>query len=296
MKTIRDLKKQIRKLSDFQATQEIIILLSEFDDFKRISLNELNLLEKRDEEDREKLRKGIIRSLRNGVIKEPDYKIEWVTVPVDNKLPDVICNEVLSKIDLNRKGITITICGDSGVGKGTLVSHLEKNLPNCKKWSNGDIFRLITFLVLNQLGKDKVNENDLEEINFTELVKLVEINDKNEIIIESDGKTLYLEKIKNGLLKEDPININLPTIAKCTQGEVVLIANRYIRSNNESIILAEGRKETLDYVHSDYRFEIKMINKGELGQRRTSQKILQMIKNLSDDSLSVEKFLRENYR
>jgi cytidylate kinase len=296
MKTIRDLKKQIRKLSDFQATQEIIILLSEFDDFKRISLNELNLLEKRDEEDREKLRKGILRSLRNGVIKEPDYKIEWVTVPVDNKLPDVICNEVLSKIDLNRKGITITICGDSGVGKGTLVSHLEKNLPNCKKWSNGDIFRLITFLVLNQLGKDKVNENDLEEINFTELVKLVEINDKNEIIIESDGKTLYLEKIKNGLLKEDPININLPTIAKCTQGEVVLIANRYIRSNNESIILAEGRKETLDYVHSDYRFEIKMINKGELGQRRTSQKILQMIKNLSDDSLSVEKFLRENYR
>lgn len=296
MKTLKNLKDLVSNLEGVEATQKVSDFLTGTAEFEKISSYELQLLNLRDEEDREKLRKGIQISIANNIIRELSVNPRWTTIFVDNKSPEAICDEILTLVDSTKKGITLTICGDSGVGKGTLVNHLEQKLPHCIKWSNGDIFRLITYLVCQQIDKKELDETDVSQLDLKKIIELIKINKENRIYITSKNNILYLDDIKNGLLKEHYININLPTVAKFSQGEVVFIANSYLKKNENSIVLVEGRKETLNYLNSDYLFELKMENNEKLGRRRASQKILEILKNQVDGSIDIDTFLQDHYK
>ena len=60
-----------------------------------------------------------------------------------------VADEMLAKIDTSQSFVLV-LCGLSGTGKGTTVEVLKKKLAGKKKkvttWSNGNIFRSVTYL------------------------------------------------------------------------------------------------------------------------------------------------------
>lgn len=72
----------------------------------------------RDEEDAQKLQKGIDIAKEKGVI-DPDFKAEeYITVDVLGKSPDMVADEILDKVRKQEgEGGVVVLCGLSGTGK-----------------------------------------------------------------------------------------------------------------------------------------------------------------------------------
>merc|ERR1740117_1787311 len=116
---------------------------------------------KRDDEDGEKLAKGVQIGIDKGVL-SADVQVEPITkVSVTGKTADVIADEIIAALgDAPSKGCVVSLQGLSGTGKGTTVAKLKEKLPNATTWSNGNLFRSLTLLAVTY---SKQNRCSLKE-------------------------------------------------------------------------------------------------------------------------------------
>jgi hypothetical protein len=82
--------------------------------------------------------------------------------------------------------------------------------------------------------------------------------------------------IQNTLLKAPNVASNIPAVAECTQGEVILFAAQAVQLLCESgiIVLLEGREQTVNYVRTPHRFSLVLSDESLIGKRRAAQRIM----------------------
>merc|ERR1712113_1103841 len=89
---------------------------------------------------------------------------------------------------------------------------------------------------------------------------------------------------------------NIPTVAKETQGEVVKFAGDAVKKMGDSgtVVLLEGREQTLNFISSPYRFCLTMSDTKIIGARRAAQRIAaHAVANLGD-STDVEGIVKKS--
>jgi len=294
--TVNELYRQLEGLSDLDKSQRIVEWLSGHALFQSLSHKEGLLLEERDREDGFKLKEGIDIARKKGLIPEHEGTIYWTRIDVDGKLPGEIYQEIMQHCSFTHPGKVLAISGDSGVGKGTLVDELLARIENSEKWSNGDIFRILTYFSLQENPDLLKNPDSLAEKDFSPFCSRIHIEQEGDIRVDLPGGLKPLDEIKNNLLKETAINRALPSVARYTQGEVISIVNRYLEKNQRKQLILEGRKETLNPIKADYRIELKLKDPSVLGKRRAAQKLAALMDSLSDRSGSLDDLLKERYR
>ncbi len=187
----------------------------------------------RDEEDGEKLQKGIDFAKSKGVI-DPNYVPEqYVHIDVLGKTPDSVADEILAKVKANPSdgGSVIVMCGLSGTGKGTTATKLRQKLEDIEgkqvvTWSNGNIFRSVTLLAVTwceqnleggAFDKDKaLTKENLQ--SFMHMLSFGKFNDIYDTRINGLGLDLLVSQVQNTELKSPKVSKNIPTVAEMTQG------------------------------------------------------------------------------
>ena len=294
--TTKELSSRIDGLSGVQKTNTIVSLLGDSKVFAELSKTELELLRQRDLEDEYKLKEGISVAESKGLLSRAGKEPEWIRISVDGKMPGEIYDEIASQVGFEKPGTVLLICGNSGVGKGTLVEELISRTPGAGRWSNGDIFRVFTYFVLAAGDGQSVDPDTVGRTDFDEISSRIIIEEDSDIIVRLPGGDTSLDSIKNGILKETPINRALPSVARYTQGEVIAIVNRYLKLNKSSHLILEGRKETLNYIDADYRVELVLDDKSILGKRRAAQKIASLLDEYKGGDIGIDEFLRTQYK
>mmetsp|Transcript_31766 Transcript_31766/g.36699 ORF Transcript_31766/g.36699 Transcript_31766/m.36699 type:complete len:353 (+) Transcript_31766:73-1131(+) len=191
--------------------------------------------------------------------------------------------------DKKEEGNVIVICGLSGTGKGTTVSTLKQNLEEEKKtvvcWSNGNIFRSITLLAATWCEMQEDSDGSFDSAkactkenlaSFMDMLKFGKFNGKYDTHIKGLGLDMYVSEVQNTELKAPKVAKNIPTVAEFTQGEVILFAAGAIKVMDDDgiTVLLEGRKETVDYVRTPYRFTLMLSDKTLIGKRRAAQRLM----------------------
>jgi len=234
-------------------------------------------IQQRDDEDGEKLQKGIDLAISKGVL-PADVKVEQTNrISVSGMSADQVTDAIIEKLgDAPSKGCVMTLQGLSGTGKGTTVAKLAEKLPNAKTWSNGNLFRSYTLLTVTyaeQNGKT-VQECLTPEIlgSFKEMLVFDKFGDTFDVKIEGLGLKLFVSEVEKTVLKEERVGKNIPTVAEVTQGEVVaFVQDAFQKMAAGGInVLVEGREQTLNYIRSPHRFELFLDNPGVIGQRQAA--------------------------
>lgn len=191
--------------------------------------------------------------------------------------------------DVKDKGDIIVICGLSGTGKGTTVSTLKRNLEEENKevvcWSNGNIFRSITLLAVTWCEKQDDFDGKFDLLkactkenlaSFMDMLTFVKCNGKYDTHIQGLGLDMYVSEVQNSELKAPKVAKNIPTVAEFTQGEVILFAADAIKKMGDDgiTVLLEGRKETVDYVRTPFRFTLTLSDSTLIGKRRAAQRLM----------------------
>ena len=117
--------------------------------FNAVSKKETEMILSRDKEDDEKLAAGIRIAVDKGVL-SADVQVEAVTsIDVFGKSADAVADEIIGHLgEATSKGCVVVMQGLSGTGKGTTVAKLQQKLQNVVTWSNGNVFRSLTLLVV----------------------------------------------------------------------------------------------------------------------------------------------------
>jgi len=104
----------------------------------------------RDQEDAEKLKRGITIAIEKGVIPRQDPPPSYAAVEVFGKSAQEVAEEIRSGASGPEgwKGGVIALVGLSGTGKGTTMEMLQTMLPKAITWSNGNVFRSLTLLAV----------------------------------------------------------------------------------------------------------------------------------------------------
>eukprot|EP00913_Durusdinium_trenchii_P031903 g29879.t1 len=111
--------------------------------FKKLAERLMAEIMRRDQEDGDKLAKGIQLAVDKKVL-PADVKVEPTTkISVSGKSADKVADEIVASL-----GCVMTLQGLSGTGKGTTVEKLKEKLPNAQTWSNGNLFRSLTLLAV----------------------------------------------------------------------------------------------------------------------------------------------------
>jgi cytidylate kinase len=264
-----------------ESTNSIIDFFAHDALFERVAAAETQSILQRDDEDAEKLNKGIQLAIAKGVL-EADVQVEPVTdIDVLGKSPSQVADEIISHIPANNEGKVIVLHGLSGTGKGTTVAELQSKLPNTLTWSNGNLFRSMTLLALAKCKESGVPLSDealtpelLHEV--AGMLSFGKFNNKFDTKITGLGYDTVVSVVELTELKTASVSSSLPTVAKVTQGEVVKFASDAIaqmRSDGMNV-LVEGREATLNYVRSPYRFNLTLSDKQLIGKRRCAQKVM----------------------
>jgi hypothetical protein len=201
------------------------------------------------------------------------------------------------------------------------VNKLTGKLSNVTTWSNGNVFRSLTYLaatwceqvppslpsrlartvhfdfkIVFQNGCDGFDaEKALTPENLASFVKMLEFgkfNNKFDTKIEGLGLKTMVSEIENTELKGPKVSSNIPTVAKVTQGEVINFAANAVKIMGEAgeIVLLEGREQTVNYVRTPYRFTLTMSDPTLIGMRRAAQRIAaEAVKSLSNAPADNEK-------
>ncbi len=272
------------------ATSNFIIeYLKNDDGFIELAKKETARILKRDQDDLEKLEKGIQYSIKRGILRSDISIPSAKKVFVENKNSDEVADEILSQVAGNADvgGVLVAIDGLSGTGKGTTVKKLLKKMPNSLPWSNGDVFRSLTYFVVNYLNSHKINfsEKELAPDLMKEAVgKIAFEENKNgfDLFVIGDNKKERVADIRDTRLKEPRVAERIPMISCLTQGEVINFTNDAVSKlkNHGKNIIIEGRRVTLRYLDTQNRFELSISDKNVLGQRRAAQRISAMAMDL----------------
>jgi len=290
--TIRKIQREIAGLSPAETTNTIIELLQGNPAFLKIARMEGELLVQRDREDEEKLQKGVEYSLKSGILKTSKNQNPWNQVDAKGKTPEEIYQEIRRALPEDLKGETLLVCGESGVGKGTLVSLMVDKNPEALQWSNGDIFRLYVYLLTALYPEKEKALTGLSQEEIQEVRRRISIED-NQVFYTWEGEKVPLNRVKNSDLKTSRINSLLPSFAYYLQGEVINFTNDYIHGNRTRFVILEGRKTTLDYIDSDSQFELIHSDKDLLGQRRAAQKVLALMEGKESSDVDIALFLEQ---
>lgn len=209
-------------------------------EFELLSKYEGELTKTRDDEDEQKLQKGIDYAKSKNVI-DPDYIPElYITIDVLGKTPEQVADIILSKSNNSSsktEGLVIVIVGLSGTGKGTTVSCLREKLQQGGEhghkvvtWSNGNIFRSVTLLAATwcEQQQQKTNKeisivNALTKEHLCSYMKMLSFgkykNNNTEFDTCINGLQLncMISDIENTILKQPKVSKNIPTVAEVTQ-------------------------------------------------------------------------------
>ncbi|CAD7949524.1 unnamed protein product [Amoebophrya sp. A25] len=276
---------------DDVATSKVIQMLLQDATFCKISEAEQTDIISRDEQDAQALRAGITFAQDKGVLP----KIEpapYAKINVLGKSADEVADCIIKDLGEGAtKGCVLVLVGLSGTGKGTTVSKLQSKLSSAVTWSNGNVFRCLTVQACD-FAESKGLANFEEGLtaenlaSWMEKIKFGKFNGKWDIqLTRPDGSQVYVSEVANTLLKEPRIGKNIPAVAKVSQGEVVKFAGDACRQMGEdgSVVLVEGREETVDFIPTGHRFCLTMSDPSLIGKRRAAQRILaQTLKDCGD--------------
>jgi len=262
------------------------------DDFTALSAKEGAAILARDQEDADKLQVGIDYAKDKGVIDPAFVPEPYINIDVLGKTPADVAGEILAAMKTSEGESVIVICGLSGTGKGTTVSKLQEMIetdgPDSREvvcWSNGNIFRSVTLLAatwceqqedLDGFDADRALTKDTLA-SFVNMLEFGKFNGKFDTKIKSSslGLDLLVSEVQNTELKIPKVSRNIPTVAKVTQGEVILFAADAIRQMGEAgvVVLLEGREQTVNYVRTPLRFTLTLSDDTLIGKRRAAQRL-----------------------
>ncbi|CAD7946591.1 unnamed protein product [Amoebophrya sp. A120] len=267
---------------DDVATSCVIDLLCEDGCFKKLSDAEMTDILSRDQKDGDALAAGIKFAQDKGVL--PALKPDpYTQINVLGKSADIVAEEILKAIGEGAdKGCVLVLVGLSGTGKGTTVAKLQAKLKSAVTWSNGNLFRCLTVQACDFCEKNGVAAID-EALTAENLdgwmknLKFGKFNEKWDIqLTRADGSQVLVSETCNTLLKEPRIGQNIPSVAKKSQGEVVKFAADACQQMGQdgSVVLVEGREETVNFIPTPHRFCLMMSDTTLIGKRRAAQRVL----------------------
>jgi cytidylate kinase len=268
--------------SDSATTAAIIDAFQGDETFMKVSVAEMQGIITRDEEDADKLAAGVKLAVDKGVLSaeppiEPTEKID-----VLGKTAEQVADEIIAVLgDAPASGCVMILVGLSGTGKGTTVELLKKKLPKAITWSNGNVFRALTLLVVThcelegkEFSEDVLTPELLQQC--MEMLTFDEFEGSFDTKIAGFGLDLMVNKVQNTTLKDPKVGKNIPTVAKWTQGEVVKFASGAVQKLGAAgfNVLVEGRAQTLDHVRTPHRFELTLSDPRIIGMRRAAQRMM----------------------
>jgi len=262
---------------DSVATAAIIKAYEGDEQFLAASQRLANEIMARDNEDGEKLQKGIQLAIDKEVL-SANVQVEDVTkIQVAGKNAGKICEEIVVALGTApSKGCVLTLQGLSGTGKGTTVAKLQESLPSAQTWSNGNLFRSITLLAVTHAEAEGIPLTEALERKllaaFMEMLEFGKFNGKFDVKIEGLGLKYFVSDIEKTILKESRVSKNIPTVAEVTQGEVinfVQVALGKMTASGVNVIL-EGREQTLNYIRTSHRFELVLNDNIVIGMRQAA--------------------------
>lgn len=255
----------------------VIEMFKEDEAFRKVSQRLMDEIIARDNEDGDKLQKGIQLALDKKVL-PADITVEPITkVCVSGKSADQVADEIIAALgDAPSKGCVMTLQGLSGTGKGTTVDKLKEKLPNAKTWSNGNLFRSLTLLAVTcaeQKGCDLKDVLTAEELDsFCKMLEFGKFNDTFDVKIEGLGCKHLVSEVEKTVLKDSKVGKNIPTVAEVTQGEVVNFVQGALAqmAAGGMNVLVEGREQTLNYIRTPHRFELVLEDPVIIGMRQAA--------------------------
>eukprot|EP00401_Gymnodinium_catenatum_P037923 CAMPEP_0117608740 /NCGR_PEP_ID=MMETSP0784-20121206/80961_1 /TAXON_ID=39447 /ORGANISM="" /LENGTH=715 /DNA_ID=CAMNT_0005412017 /DNA_START=61 /DNA_END=2205 /DNA_ORIENTATION=- len=276
------LSKALLDAADDETSNAIIDCFRGDATFQALAQKESDDILRRDAEDDRKLADGIQLAVQRGVV--PGRPVVGVTqmVEVLGKTGDEVAVAIAKQLgDAPRTGCVVVLQGLSGTGKGTTVAKLQKMLPKAVCWSNGNIFRALTLLAVTHCAHKDIPFS--EEALTPELLKHLmsclsfgKFADDFDTRIKGCGYNLLVSEVANTLLKEPGISSKIPTVAKLTQGEVIVFAAdaaETMRLDGMNVLM-EGRAQTLNYVRTQHRFELTLAEPIIIGMRRAAQRMM----------------------
>jgi len=274
------LSTDVLKAQDDKTSAAIIEFLKDDQTFLALAKKEMELILARDQEDGEKLQIGVNEAIKKGVLPGDLAPPEYKMVDVKGKQAAEVADEIIAQLP-KEGGCVVVIVGLSGTGKGTTVDKLKGKIPNATTWSNGNCFRALTLLAAThceQEGKEGFDPTVLTAENLATWAGMLEFGNfdgKFDIRVNGLGLDVKVSEVANTLLKEPRVAKNIPAVAKETQGEVVKFAGDAVRKMGEAgtVVLLEGRQQTLDFIHSEHRFCLTMSDPTIIGARRAAQRI-----------------------
>eukprot|EP00037_Helgoeca_nana_P008901 m.78577 g.78577 ORF g.78577 m.78577 type:complete len:324 (-) comp19220_c0_seq1:171-1142(-) len=259
----------------------LISMLRENGVFVELAKADGDAILQRDNEDAEKLARGIDISIEKGVLEKID-PAPYTQIDVLGKSADQVADEIISHLGADYNGGVLVLVGLSGTGKGTTVDVLKTKLPKCVTWSNGNVFRSLTLLAatsceMNErpFGSDVLTAGNLAA--WMKKLKFGKTDGEWDIHVDAPkmGLDLLVKQHANTTLKGPLVGKNIPTVAEVTQGEVVKFASGACKMMGDDgmTVLLEGREQTVNYIDSPHRFELVMSDSKLIGMRRAAQRI-----------------------
>ena len=278
-------------------------------DFVKLAEYEGDLTARRDQEDDDKLAKGIEFAKEKGVIDPRFVPQPYVEIDVLGKSPQQVADQILQQTihTKDAESGVIVLVGLSGTGKGTTVAQLRQKLQDEQgkqvvTWSNGNIFRSVTLLAATWCEQQPNGPVDIQQAltkeNLAQFMSMLSFgkfgqDDKYDTRIQGLGLDLFVSEVQNTLLKSPKVSQNIPTVAQVTQGEVILFAaeamQRMTTETPNLFVLLEGRAQTVNYVPTDHRFSLVLSDASLIGKRRAAQRVMaETLKHIPDGSTTEE--------
>lgn len=292
------------KAQDDKTSGAIIEFLKDDAVFMDLAKKELDGIVTRDDEDAEKLAAGVDQAIKKGVLPGDLPPPEYEKIDVLGKTADQVADEIIAKLPKD-SGCIMILVGLSGTGKGTTVDKIKAKMPKASTWSNGNCFRALTLLAATHCEQQKLDGFDPAVLTAENLatwagmLEFGEFDGKFDIRINGLGIDARVSDIANTLLKEPKVGKNIPTVAKETQGEVVKFAGEACKKMGDAgtVVLLEGREQTLNFIPSPYRFCLTMSDTTIIGARRAAQRIAAItaprVKDGDDLTVAIKAALAE---
>lgn len=206
-------------------------------DFQRLAESEGALTVARDQQDADKLQKGIDFASSKGVL-DPNFVPEpYVAIDVLGKTPDQVADVILEQSTTNSESSNhvIVLVGLSGTGKGTTTTKLREKLEGMGHqvvtWSNGNIFRSVTLLAATWCEQQEPQvpvEEALTKENIQSFMDMLQFGKHPEsgeydIHIQGLGLDMYVSQVQNTELKSPKVSKNIPTVAEFTQVRFLIV-------------------------------------------------------------------------
>ena len=134
---------------DASTTNALIAAFAADPVFAAFAAKETSQILQRDTQDAEKLTQGIAMAVSQSVLPANPPVEPIVQIDVAGQSIDDVVGMISEQLgSASSDGCVLVLSGLSGTGKGTTVSRLQEILPRSVTWSNGNIFRSLTYLAL----------------------------------------------------------------------------------------------------------------------------------------------------